>query len=253
MEKIDKVSDDQNKLNIQDLIVLSTGSLSTELGEKLESMEVYQLGKEHLGKKGDSSVVYIKHDDKHYLVDTGFANEGDTTPKNKEDNKNYLRFILGKIDLTFNDISGVFMTHWHHDHFGNLYLFPNAKLYFYDPDNEIDIKQAAAGYGFDHMLPPIRLKKDDIFAGCRLLPTEGHMRNHCSLLCEFMGFKICIAGDAIVSQSYYDRNEPWPYNAGNLGKKKCIEAMDLIIDVADIIIPGHGHAFQNYRTKNQSA
>jgi glyoxylase-like metal-dependent hydrolase (beta-lactamase superfamily II) len=83
------------------------------------------------------------------------------------------------------------------------------------------------------------------------MPTPGHTRLHCSLLVEFMSKQVVIAGDAIVSQSYYDQGKAWPYNAGNLGDAACLEAMNQIIALADYIIPGHGHPFQNYRKNSE--
>jgi len=231
-----------------EISLVKFGTLSIEFGESLNE-SLYQIGKD-LGKLGDSSVIHIKYDEEHYLIDTGFANEAFITLENFIYNEKDLRDRLSLQSLTFEDIVGVFITHWHADHFGNLRLFPNAKIYCYNPENE-NYHLLAKRFLFDKKLPIISLNEDDEFAGCRLFPTPGHTRWHCSLLADFPNFKIVIAGDAIVSHSYYEHDAVWPYNAGQLGEAEAKQSMHKIIEVADYIIPGHGHPFQNYRKRNE--
>ncbi|MHA1253827.1 MAG: MBL fold metallo-hydrolase, partial [Candidatus Helarchaeota archaeon] len=241
------------------------GSLPVEYGESINS-KLYDIGV-ILGKMGDSSVTLIEYKNDYFLVDTGFANESNLSFANLKYNEHLFKNMLDVNGLSFDDISGIFITHWHGDHFGNLRLFKDTNLYCYLPDNlelhlnkkydHIIIKQfkpniemIAKYYHFEHLLPIIKLNEKDTFAGCKIFPTPGHTLYHCSLLTEYMNQKIVIAGDAIVSQSYYDHNEVWQYNSGNLGKENCIQSMNKIIDIADMIIPGHGHPFQNYKKKS---
>jgi glyoxylase-like metal-dependent hydrolase (beta-lactamase superfamily II) len=226
--------------------LIKFGTLSIESGE-LPQEDLFEVGKE-LGKLGDSSVIHIQYEEQHYLVDTGFANEAILTQKNFAFNKMDLQYRLNLQSLDFGDIVGIFITHWHADHFANLRLFPNAKIYCYNPDNE-NYSSLAKRFQFEKLLPIIPLNSKDEFAGCKLFPTPGHTRLHCSLLANLQNFKFVIAGDAIVSQSYYDHDAVWPYNAGQLGEAESKQAMHKIIEVADYIIPGHGHPFQNYRKK----
>ena len=227
-----------------EISLIKNGTLSIESGESLQE-DLYEVGKV-LGKLGDSSVIHIKYEQQHYLVDTGFANEAILTQQNFAINEQDLKYRLNLHSLNFEDIVGIFITHWHADHFANLRLFPNAKIYCYNPDNE-NYSSLAKRYQFEKLLPIVSLNIEDEFAGCKLFPSPGHTRLHCSLLAHFGNFKIMIAGDAIVSQSYYDHNKVWPYNAGQLGEAESKQAMHKIIEVADYIIPGHGHPFQNYR------
>ena len=227
------------------LSLIQFGTLSVEFGEVFEE-EFYNLGA-HLGKLGDSAVIHIENDGKNYLVDTGFANERDTSQKNVNFNERKLKHHLERRDLTFEDITRIFITHWHADHFANLRLFPNARVYCYNPKNELSYDWIAKKYEFEDLLPVVTLGEGDKFAGCEIFPTQGHTELHCSLLLNFMNLKVVIAGDAIVSQSYFDHDTYWSYNAGNLGEQACLAAMNKITEVADYIIPGHGHPFQNYK------
>jgi len=232
-----------------DISLIKFGTLTIESGE-LPQDDLYEVGKS-LGKFGDSSVTHIKFEEQHYLVDTGFANEAILTQKNFAFNERDLQYRLSLQSLSFEDIMGVFITHWHADHFANLRLFPNAKIYCFNPDNE-EYSSLAKRYQFEKLLPIISLNDQDEFAGCQLFPTPGHTRLHCSLLANLRNFKVVIAGDAIVSQSYYDHDKVWPYNAGQLSEAESKQAMHKIIKVADYIIPGHGHPFQNYRKSPSS-
>ncbi|MBN1696420.1 MAG: MBL fold metallo-hydrolase [Spirochaetales bacterium] len=232
---------------IETLALVKTGTLGIEAGERYNP-DFTEYRKQFL-KSGDSSVVRITFGGKHYLVDTGYADEWNLEPASRELNKAMLNYHLTLQRLSFESIAGIFITHWHHDHFGNLPFFPNARLYTTGPEKGLNLEVLAEKCGFTHMMPPSYCGAGDTFAGCTLLPTPGHTPDHCSLLAEYGGWVFCIAGDAIVSQSYYERGEAWPYNAGNMGKEKCAEAMNAIIESSDYIIPGHGHVFQNYRRK----
>ncbi|MBD3227907.1 MAG: MBL fold metallo-hydrolase [Candidatus Lokiarchaeota archaeon] len=236
---------------IEDIRVLKFGSLSIEYGEHPSSSHVEFIRK--FGRYGDSSVILIQNDGKYYLVDTGYANEHDLSTENMQFNRKYLEYLLRISGMVFEDISGIFITHWHGDHFGNLKFFPDAEVYSYKPENVSNkiiknrFRNIAEIYNFDHLLPIRALSEHDEFAGCDIFPTIGHTSTHCSLLTEINNLQIIIAGDSIVSQSYYDKGEVWKYNSGNLGESICKESMQKIIRVADYIIPGHGHPFLNYK------
>jgi glyoxylase-like metal-dependent hydrolase (beta-lactamase superfamily II) len=230
---------------MSDISIIKFGTLSLEYGES--PYAISRKLQQKFGKLGDSSITHIEHKGKHYLIDTGFANEGDFSETNLVYNKLELEFRFKVANLKFDDIAGIFITHWHEDHFANLRLFPNAQIYTYEEYQNVQFHLLAKYYKFEDRLPIIFLKEGDKFADCTVLPTPGHTQGHCSLLANFMDLHLVIAGDAIVSQSYFNQGKVWPYNLGNLGDIPCIASMNRIIDLADYIIPGHGHPFQNYK------
>jgi glyoxylase-like metal-dependent hydrolase (beta-lactamase superfamily II) len=82
--------------------------------------------------------------------------------------------------------------------------------------------------------------------GLTVLPTPGHNSFHHSVVINFRDLVIVAAGDAVVSQSYYDHEAVWAMNSDFQSEKTAIASMNKIREIADIIIPGHGHPFENY-------
>ena len=78
------------------------------------SNEVFQISFEKFG-----SVVYvIKFGKDNILIDTS-----------SEENGQELLNRLEKLNINPRDVHIILLTHRHYDHVGNLYMFPNAKVY----------------------------------------------------------------------------------------------------------------------------
>jgi glyoxylase-like metal-dependent hydrolase (beta-lactamase superfamily II) len=75
---------------------------------------VYQLYFKHFG----SCVYVIKQGRDNILIDTS-----------SEENGQELLNELEKLKINPRDVHLILLTHRHYDHTGNLYMFPNAKLY----------------------------------------------------------------------------------------------------------------------------
>ncbi len=107
--------------------------------------------------------------------------------------------------------------------------------------------------------------REEITEGVMVLATPGHTENHASLVLTledivyqesggFVGHSsvikspcIVVAGDAIVSHSYYLQNKFWDYNSDFFSKERSIRSQQTICELADYIIPGHGTVFYNAR------
>ncbi len=235
---------------IEEVNLIKTGSVAIQAGEVVSEKNHRLLRNRNFGRLADSSVFHIKFKGKNYLIDTGYAHGTDIDEKNKVFNEKTLKHDLWmNTKLRFVDITGIFLTHWHPDHFGNIQLFVNAKYYYYDSDEDISPnyinmrERYKKDYRFEG-LEGVPLKKDDLFAGCKLFPTPGHTSDHCSLLIPYEDNIICAAGDAIINQTYYETGSIWRYDRKPKESKKSVRK---IIDASDIIIPGHGHVFQNYK------
>ena len=184
-------------------------------------------GYAHPGKDGvyeaspTSSIIFF--DSKTILVDPGT-------------NKDMLLSALKNLKLETTDIDFIFLSHYHPDHFLNLSLFPgidlydgtmrwsNDKEYFYDTS------------GF---IPGTSIK---------LLPTPGHAPEHTSLLVETKEGLVCIAQDVFWWEGGKQQSDNYeglinyidPF-ASDMNALK--ESRKKVLEVADIIIPGHGRKF----------
>ncbi|MFX0209891.1 MAG: MBL fold metallo-hydrolase [Candidatus Hodarchaeota archaeon] len=204
--------------------------------EQFEQPIVWSM-KRRMGISGASSVTLIKNEKTTLLVDTGFENEADGSLLNKERNESKLRERLLMMGYNPKDIMNVFITHWHRDHFGNLDLFSNAKIY--------TSKTAISYRRLDNRFPNLVGVKngDELITGVRVLATPGHTTDHSSLQFVYNDLKFVVAGDAVTSLSYYLAGKTWSYNPDFSSHKLAKKSLQTIIKIADVIIPGHGAPF----------
>ena len=139
------------------------------------------------------------------------------------DNDEELKIINGleKIDLSFEDIEYVFITHAHNDHICgimNCSAIENAKILMKDSEimNRFPL---------------------EIFS------TPGHSPDSRTLCFQCDKKYTAVVGDAVINEDYLINQEIYRPN-GYTGKeeKQTIETMQFIKDKFDVIIPGHGKA-----------
>ncbi len=230
--------------------LVKIGTLAFEAFEKPDPKT--RLMKHFCGIGTGSNVVYIEADDQNILVDTGFDYEDNVRWKNSETNRENLINSLSHYRIAPEDIDSVFITHWHRDHFGNLDVFPDAEILTHRAHQRLDFRCCEIG------------DREEIAEGVMVLATPGHTEHHASLVLtlddvcqESSGFAghvpvikspcIVVAGDAIVSHSYYMQNKFWDYNSDFFSKEHSIRSQQTISKLADYIIPGHGTVFYNVR------
>jgi hypothetical protein len=128
--------------------------------------------------------------------------------------------------------------------FGNIDLFPRAKRPVSAPLWESLNRQGFEGF---HAVKD----GEEIDDGVRVLYTPGHTDHHASVLVasRLAGLKarVAIAGDAIISSGYFAQKKVWKHNADFYDYKAALESVRLLVDLSDIIIPGHGAPFTTYR------
>jgi len=167
-----------------------------------------------------SSVVLLKaenDDEENIIVDTG--------------NWGYEKEILNALKNTGvkpEDIKWIVNTHNHFDHISNMYLFKKAKRVsktgvWFPEKNGYYYKDASV------------LKE---VHGIEIIPTPGHTPDHRSIMVKSDGKKYIIAGDAI-NEKYMKENI-----FGVMDNPNYIQSAEKIVNMADIIIPGHGRMMQ---------
>lgn len=151
-------------------------------------------------------------------------------------NADLLKTALQKAHVDSKDISFIYLSHYHPDHFLNLKLFPHLDVYdgemIWSNDNE----------GFH--------KGSLGFEGIEILKTPGHSPEHTSLLIDTDEGKVCLAQDVFWWEDGKQKSDnkddllslvdPYATDTEALRKSR-----ELVLEKADWIIPGHGKKFKN--------
>jgi glyoxylase-like metal-dependent hydrolase (beta-lactamase superfamily II) len=213
--------------------VVKVGTLCCEVSE-LAGIS-YQV-KHELGVGGGSTVALIDGSTR-ILVDTGFDYESVNTKINNTRNARSLAMALKLMGIKTDDIDAVFVTHWHRDHFGNLGVFDKAE------------HLASKGLVERFRLKGFRsvIDGETILPGVEVLLTPGHTIDHASIIVNSMlgGLKarIAVAGDAVLSHGYLQSGRVWQYNADFHNAEEASESIQHLLELSDVIIPGHGTPF----------
>ncbi|XP_020646098.1 metallo-beta-lactamase domain-containing protein 1 isoform X1 [Pogona vitticeps] len=143
---------------------------------------------------------------------------------------------LAEQGVSPSDIRHVVCTHGHSDHVGNLNLFPQAELLV-----GMDVSQP------DGLYLPTGLRQGCpyvLHAGhLEVLPTPGHTGNDVSLL-----VRGTTLGDVLVAGDLFEHCEDdgeWQPLSEDPARQA--ESRARALAVADVIVPGHGPAFQVFR------
>jgi glyoxylase-like metal-dependent hydrolase (beta-lactamase superfamily II) len=172
-----------------------------------------------------SAVVLIRDGKNNIVVDPGA--------------RGYANEIIAKLlmeGLSPADINLVVNTHTHLDHTFNNYLFPNAVIHtptsrwYPTDDNKVVL------YG---------KTTDPEVDGVRFISTPGHMERHISVIVETRGKTVVVAGDAVRESIIDAGKKPMRYPH----PEQYVESMRMIFEIADEIIPGHGHVIGGERLK----
>jgi glyoxylase-like metal-dependent hydrolase (beta-lactamase superfamily II) len=229
-----------NKKQYPAVKVLKVGTIRLEASE-MASLLTLQI-KSELGIGGGSTVTLVDGE-KKILVDTGFDYEWLNTPENKKQNARNLVRCLRENGLKPDDIDIVFITHWHIDHFGNSGIFKKAQL--------LVSKQLAERHKHLNL---VGIADGEEIATCvRVVYSPGHTADQASLIVDTlfgeMKVRIAIAGDAIISCSYFLAGRIWKYNADFYNEEIARKSMSMLSNNADIIIPGHSVPFMSFNNK----
>ncbi len=218
--------------------VIKIGTITHEASE-IPSVYNLQL-KYDLGIGGGSTVTLVEAN-RRILVDTGFDYESVDSAENKKRNASNLTGALKDQGIKPDDIDIVFITHWHRDHFGNLGIFKKARY--------MAAKPLVKRFGLDNFKGTD--DGEEIAAGVKVALTPGHTIDHASILVDttYRGIKvrIAIAGDAVISHSYFQTGHIWKHNADFYDAEKARDSLLHIINSSDVIIPGHGVPFMTYK------
>lgn len=129
---------------------------------------------------------------------------------------------LERLGVRPRNVGVLVITHDHYDHCSNNDLFPQARIMVHhaEPSRE----------GEESQLGPY----------VRLVRTPGHTPGSTSVFVEAER-RYAIVGDAIPTIDNYLK---WVPPGLNYDAEKALRSMRRIVDWADVVIPGHGPAFE---------
>jgi len=163
-----------------------------------------------------STVSLVVSAGRRVIVDTG-------SPADLEVLKEALRaatIVSDEVDMVVN-------THLHMDHIGGNSLFTHAKFYAHRLES-----------------PPLgTIRVSDTFEllpGVKLVLTPGHTSGSISVLVH-ADRMYAICGDAIPTKANVENHVP---PSINIDPRLALKSMDMLIESADVIVPGHEAPFE---------
>ena len=132
------------------------------------------------------------------------------------------------------DITGVFVTHEHGDHFYGIEHFRKAEWFAAAP-------VAAILNGSKKLTRVVEAAPKTLFGAVEVIPTPGHTHSHHSLRFDCEGRSIVAAGDSVATRDFWTERKSY-FNA--VDAELAAKTMDRLASVATVIIPGHDNYFQ---------
>jgi glyoxylase-like metal-dependent hydrolase (beta-lactamase superfamily II) len=216
--------------------IVKPGSSTVDPGNLVSGVDVSL--KHQLGIGGGSTVTLVREDSDALLVDTGYEYESDFSPENDETNWRRLEAQLSLQRVAARDVTRVFITHFHRDHFGGLDHFEHARWYCH-------------AIARDRLPAPLKerfLPVEDggeVMRNTHVLHTPGHTEGHASILWtdEAGLVRVGICGDAILSLAWLMSGYTWKFNADFHDLEAARASATTLLASADLLIPGHGQPF----------
>ena len=164
----------------------------------------------------------ISGDGFHLLVDPSLAKADEMAKE-----------LDRRTGLKLDDVSAVFVTHEHGDHFAGIGHFQKAAWYAAAPVSEIL-------NGMKKWTRRVETASAVLFGAVDVIPTPGHTESHHSLRFDCAGRSIVVAGDSVATQDFWRERKSY-YNA--IDPALAARTMDQLARLAGIIIPGHDNYF----------
>jgi glyoxylase-like metal-dependent hydrolase (beta-lactamase superfamily II) len=133
------------------------------------------------------------------------------------------------------DVDAVFLTHFHGDHRYGLELFGDASWLMADPGlREWQARSPQDCNLIERFVPA----EGRLPSGVHLFPSPGHTLGHCGLLIGTRWGQLIVAGDAVMTQDFFDAQEGF-HNCVDF--ELAAQTIRAIKERAGWVIPGHGN------------
>lgn len=180
----------------------------------LGGAEIHVLFEGYIGEHTASTVALIRDGDARIVWDPGMV-----------PSQRVITEPLRRLGVEPQDVTDVIMSHHHPDHTLNVGMFPNARVHDHWATYRGDLWVDRECEGFD-VSPNVRLAR-----------TPGHTTECLTVLAS------TAAGVVALTHLWWSAEgppeDPYADNAGALH-----ESRERILEVADVIVPGHGAMFR---------
>lgn len=132
----------------------------------------------------------------------------------------------------------VYVTHRHGDHYVGMADLPRA-VWLAAPGDAGEIRRALPQHAkriFD--------AGAEIVPGVQVLPLPGHTPGLAGLLFASEDGMVAVAGDSVMTRDFFKDRRGY-YNSADFAASA--RSIDLLMEKADIVVPGHGNYFLTHR------
>lgn len=132
----------------------------------------------------------------------------------------------------------VYVTHRHGDHYVGMADLPRA-VWLAAPGDAGEIRRALPQHA-----KRIFAAGAEIVTGIRVLPLPGHTPGLAGLLFASEDGMVAVAGDSVMTRDFFKDRRGY-YNSADFAASA--RSIDLLMEKADIVVPGHGNYFLTHR------
>ena len=136
--------------------------------------------------------------------------------------------------LKLADITAVFITHEHADHYAGLSHFAQAR-WLAGPEVASILNETKK------WSKPIQGVTGKLFEAVDVIPTPGHTMGLNSLRFDCNGHSVAVVGDAVATEDFWRERRGY-FNCVDF--ELSARSMDKIAKLADLVVPGHDNYFQ---------
>ena len=135
-------------------------------------------------------------------------------------------------------IDYVYVTHRHGDHYVGMADLPRA-VWLAAPGDAGEIRRALPQHA-DRIFDA----RAEIVPGVQVLPLPGHTPGLAGLLFASEDGMVAVAGDSVMTRDFFKDRRGY-YNSADFAVSA--RSIDLLMEKADIVVPGHGNYFLTHR------
>ena len=132
----------------------------------------------------------------------------------------------------------VYVTHRHGDHYVGMADLPQA-VWLAAPGDAGEIRRALPQHA-----KRIFAAGAEIVPGVQVLPLPGHTPGLAGLLFASEDGMVAVAGDSVMTRDFFKDRRGY-YNSADFAASA--HSIDLLMEKADIVVPGHGNYFLTHR------